>query len=629
MAALTPSHLHPLPEEFVRYVDAGVFTTTEYHSARVIVDTTLGVEPGQAHFLDYLSVAVAVWAPMNGHVCANLETIQRQVFEASLDAEEGAQLRDLTWPDHEEWISHLTGNPLVGAAVEAGIDLTKPLVLRGTRLYLTRQWIDEGDVARDLARRFALATGVTPDQIDPYIEEIGWKTGSELQQDAVRAALRQNTSVLLGGPGTGKTYTITAILHTLLSHHRATGKKTSLRIAVAAPTAKASRQINASIDAAVTTAAFPSTFKDELLRIGQSASTLHKLLGFLPYARTRFKHNRNNHLPYDVVVIDEVSMVSLSLMARLLEALSPETQLILVGDGEQLKSVENGAVLPEIAELARMSDGFPITVLTHNQRQGKNAIAQLATAIRNTDQPGVESALSILGGKHPEIYWLDTSNHDATNESIHTWLDTIDDDLKAFREAHAAAKVGDAESALDNLNRLRVLCAYRRGVYGVREWNRALAGHLGIDLRPTATGLPLLNTRNDIRTGLVNGDTGIIVRRGTHSSAVFRVSEQGPSTKGMTGKYVTRVKDFEPTALESVEYSFATTVHKAQGSQYDTTIVVCPPEGSALATRELLYTAITRAVNRLVIIGSEKAITDAINTRIPRESELAARIRGQ
>lgn len=632
MATLTPSHLHPLPAGFAPYVDAGVFSTAEYHAARIITDRTLGTPPGTAHYLDYLSVAVAVWAPLNGHVCANLRTIQRQVFEANFDPEGDDRLTDLAWPNHDEWVAHLATSRLVGTASDDAVDITRPLVLSGERLYLTRQWIDEGDVARELSRRFTLDLGVGASDIDPWLSEMKWSKESALQQDAVRMAIRRNTSVLLGGPGTGKTYTITAMLHTMLSRHRASGAANQLRVAVAAPTAKASRQVSTSITGMLEGGAFPLTFKDELLRIGQSAGTLHRLLGFLPYARTRFKHNRNNPLPYDVVIVDEVSMVSLSMMARLLEALSPTTQLVLVGDGEQLKSVENGAVLPEIAELARMTDRYPITVLTVNQRQkdpatGKlNAIGRLADAIRGIGNAQATDPLAILAESNPEILWIKTSDEPTKKSPIPEWLEQIDGDLEAFRAALDAAKNGEAENALAALRTVRILCAYRRGNFGVREWNRALAELLAIPLRQTSVGLPLLNTRNDIRTGLVNGDTGIVIRRPAGLSAVFPVSVQVPRVNGGPPHYEVQVKDFVPTALESVEHSFATTVHKAQGSQYDTTIVVCPPAGSALSTRELLYTAITRAVKRLVIIGSEKSIVDSIATRIPRESELAARI---
>lgn len=634
MRTLQPLHRDQLPAEFDQYLQAGVFSAAEFHAARIIAERTTGARPGEAAFLDYLSVAIAVWAPINGHVCANLDSIQRQVFEADPDIEAGESLRNLRWPDPNRWVEHLKKSALVGTATEEDVDLTRPLVIRGHRLYLTRQWIDEGNVAKELAARFARNTGVTAVEIAPWLAEIAWSEGSTLQQDAVRTALSNNTSALLGGPGTGKTYTITAVLHTLLSHHRAKKPNLQLRVAVAAPTAKAARQITTSIIDNIEGGAFPKTFRDELLRIGNGASTIHRLLGFLPYARTRFKHDRSNTLPYDVVIIDEVSMVSLSLMTRVLEALSTDTQLILVGDGEQLKSVENGAVLPEIAELARTATGYPITVLTDNQRQkdkvsGRpNPIGRLATAIRTFDNSPKPTPLEILSENHPEILWVRTADSIRGGNPIPDWLETIDDDLSAFRKALSTAQQGNAAGALASLRSIRVLCAYRRGFYGVREWNQAIANHLGVPLRQTTIGVPLLNTRNDLRTGLVNGDTGIVVSRSHGNSAVFEITEQVSGSDGKPPTYVAKIKDFEPSALETVEFSYATTVHKSQGSQFDTTIVVCPPAGSALAVRELLYTAITRAVSRLVIIGSETAIAEAIATRVPRESELASRIRG-
>jgi exodeoxyribonuclease V alpha subunit len=164
------------------------------------------------------------------------------------------------------------------------------------------------------------------------------------------------------------------------------------------------------------------------------------------------------------------------------------------------------------------------------------------------------------------------------------------------------------------------------GRYGVKEWNSTLSSHLGIPLDRTSPGLPLLNTKNDLRTGLVNGDTGIVIEENENPMAVFKVVRQTVDVEGAGTASKEEIHRFEPTSLESVEVSFATTVHKAQGSQYETAIVVCPPHTSPLSTRELIYTAATRATTRLVIVSSPKSLSHALRTRTRRESGLARRI---
>lgn len=634
---LTPLNVQDNLKQFLPFIDSGIFTATEFHAARVIVDAAYAKSDVEPKFLDYLSVAVAVWAPLNGHVCANLRMIDRQVSDAYRGTESTEERVSVDWPHVDQWIQHLHSSALVGPAVESDHDHSRPLVLRGDHLYLTRQWVDEGEIARDLRTRFVTHEEELTKTALAAINEVFPEGESPEQREAVRKALTHNTSVLLGGPGTGKTYTIAAILHSLLSSSNTQVGGGSLRIALAAPTAKASRQIGTSIEESSKNPRFPDQFENDLVQIGKRASTIHRLLGTLPYARNRFKHNRHNYLPFDVVIIDEVSMVSLSLMSRLLEALAPSTRLILVGDGEQLKSVENGAVLPEIAQLADVP-GFPITVLTKNQRQrdvdGRvNEIAELAKAIRQTREGDaleaqVRTVIDLLASGSREVQWLETPDHESAPSDLPSLLRQIDSDLGFFKSALEAAEKGDAELALSEVASIRILCGHRMGPFGVSEWNRAIAKHLGIPLNRTSVGLPLLNTRNDIRTGLVNGDTGIVVKKNIGSVAVFKVLKQLVGIDGSSSSSQIEIQEFEPTSLESVEESFATTIHKAQGSQYHTTIVICPPKSSPLATRELIYTASTRATHRLVIVGSEEAIAHAIRTRVPRESDLAERIRG-
>jgi exodeoxyribonuclease V alpha subunit len=314
-------------------------------------------------------------------------------------------------------------------------------------------------------------------------------------------------------------------------------------------------------------------------------------------------------------------MVSLPLMARLLEALDPTTKLILVGDPQQLKSVEAGAVLPDIASLH--GDGkYPITKLLTNRRQadesnpGKvNGIGLLATNISEASlsQKDADDVLKFIKDNTNDITFIALPDASADPSKSSQVLAKLDTHLKGYRDALKHATKGDKDQeALDALASVRVLCGHREGPYGVSTWNNLVARTIGVSTTRGAVGQPLLNTRNDLRTGLVNGDTGIVVNTPTGRKVVFSTQQQS----------------FEPSALEDIEVAFATTIHKSQGSEYHTVIVVVPPVGSPLLRRELLYTAVTRARKHLVLIASEDAITSAVMSTINRASGLAARVRG-
>ena len=629
MAPLSVTTPH---QEFQPFIDAEVFTATEVHAAQRITNAVFSTtSTTNATFIDYLSVAIAVWAPVNGHVCIDLENVRQQVRDELGSAREDfdQKLQDeLDWPSLAEWHQHLANNSLVFIPEPNNldhVDHTKPLVLFGNMLYLTRQWADEGIVAIALRTRLTATPTSLPAQATTWVEAVFGKGSDDYQAQAVIKALTHNTTVLLGGPGTGKTYTIAGMLHAFYSEHAAnsTGNTNPLRVAIAAPTAKAARQVTTSVGLSLALQHFPQTHADLIGSVTKTSSTIHRLLGWSPGNRGRFAHHAQNFLPYDIVIIDEVSMVSLPLMARLLEALAPTTKLVLVGDPQQLKSVEAGAVLPDIASLH--GDGtYPITKLLINRRQADendpnkvNDIGQLATkiSVASLSQSDADDVLQFIKKNPNEITFIalpDASADPSKSSQVLAQLDTY---LQGYRDALKGAKLGTAQgalAALDALASVRVLCGHRKGPYGVAAWNNLVARTVGVSSDRGAVGQPLLNTRNDLRTGLVNGDTGIVVRTPSGHKVVFSTQD----------------KEFEPSALEDIEVAFATTIHKSQGSEYNTVIVVVPPVDSPLLRRELLYTAVTRARKHLVLIASEDAITKAVMSTINRASGLAARVRG-
>lgn len=626
MASLTVTTTH---DEFQAFVTAEVFTATEVHAAQRITNATFSTTDATASFIDYLSVAIAVWAPVNGHVCIDLENVRQQVRDELGSAKEDIdqQLQDdLQWPSPAEWLKHLATSPLVSVPAPNNldhVDYTKPLVLFGNMLYLTRQWADEGLVAIALRTRLTATPTSLPAQANTWVSDVFENGPKDYQAQAVVKALTHNTTVLLGGPGTGKTYTIAGMLHAFYSEHAANstaGNTNPLRVAIAAPTAKAARQVTTSVGISLALPHFPQTHAKLIGGVTKTSSTIHRLLGWSPGNRGRFAHHAQNFLPYDVVIIDEVSMVSLPLMARLLEALAPSTKLVLVGDPQQLKSVEAGAVLPDIASLH--SDGtYPITKLLTNRRQadesnpGKvNGIGKLATNISEASltQSDADDVLKFIKDNTNDITFIAPPDASADPSKSSQVLAKLDKHLQGYRDALKHATKSSAQEALDALASVRVLCGHREGPYGVSTWNNLVARTIGVSTTRGAVGQPLLNTRNDLRTGLVNGDTGIVVNTKTGRKVVFSTQQQS----------------FEPSALEDIEVAFATTIHKSQGSEYHTVIVVVPTVGSPLLRRELLYTAVTRARKHLVLIASEEAITSAVMSTINRASGLAARVRG-
>ena len=627
MATLAVTTEH---DAFLPFVEAEVFTVTEVHAAQRITDAVFKDSQIDPVFLDYLSVAIAVWAPVNGHVCIDLANVQQQVRDEVGSSNENIDpllQAQLDWPEMSVWVNHLVKSPLVSVPQPGkldDVDYTKPLVLFDNLLYLTRQWVDEGTVATALRMRLAAPATPLPANADSWVSEVFENGPKDHQAEAVRKALTHNTTVLLGGPGTGKTYTIAGMLHAFYSEHALKVSQdkplTPLRVAIAAPTAKAARQVTTSVGLSLSLQHFPQAHADSIKAVTGVSSTIHRMLGWSPGNRGRFAHHAQNKLPYDVVIIDEVSMVSLPLMARLLEALAPTTKLVLVGDPQQLKSVEAGAVLPDIASLHE--DGtYPITKLVINRRQAVagsknsvNNIGQLANNISEASLSAIDAdnVLAFIKSEHPEITFIalpEAVNDPSKSSQVINQLNSY---LDGYRDALSHATQGESDGALAALASVRVLCGHRTGPFGVSTWNQVVARAVGVPITRGSIGQPLLNTRNDLRTGLVNGDTGIVIKTENGRRVVF----------------ATQTSSFEPSALENIEVAFATTIHKSQGSEFETVIVVVPPAGSPLLRRELLYTAVTRARKHLVLIASEDAIKNAVMSTINRASGLAARIRG-
>jgi exodeoxyribonuclease V alpha subunit len=580
----------------IAFNEAGVLVAADVHVAQRLAE--LAKEASDAVVL---AAAFAVRAPRLGHVFVDLARIHET---ATVDADEPVDLASLPWPEPSAWIAQVAASTLVGP--------DRPLRLQGSALYLDRYWREEEQVAADLQ---AL---VGPAHVDRACLEAGverlFTDGDADQKRAAAAAVLRRLAVVAGGPGTGKTTTVARIV-ALLEEQAAAAADPPPLVALAAPTGKAAARLQEAVHDEAAELDVSEPIRERLL--GLEASTLHRLLGWKAGSHSRFRHDRGNRLPYDVVIVDETSMVSLSLMSRLIEAVRPDARLILVGDPGQLTSIEAGAVLGDIVGAAANSSvGKGIVVLRRIHRFG-GEIHRLAEAIRSGDSDGVMAALT---DGSEDVLWIPA---DAGDPEMAAKLGPIRDGaVESGKAVIEAARDGDALKALERLTTFRVLCAHRRGRYGVSTWMPRIESWLAGAVADFSTdrewylGRPLLVTENDHAIRLYNGDTGVVVTSPSSGRPAAAFERQG------------EVVTFSPSRLAAVETVYAMTIHKSQGSQFGTAAVVLPDATSPILTRELLYTAVTRAQRRLIVAGTEEAVRAAVARPIARASGLGERLWG-
>ncbi len=537
-----------------------------------------------------LAVALAVRAVRRGSVCLSLDQVRTDAPE-------------LPWPDLAPWEDAVRSSGLV----DAGVLRWEPVV-DGGLLYLDRYHRLETQVRDDLVAR----TAQPPPEVDEArlaaaLPEVRGDHASDEQLAAAEAAVRRWTTILTGGPGTGKTTTVARMLALLADQAVARGERIS--VALTAPTGKAASRLHQAVTEEL---AGLRGVPEAVALLGRLPGvTLHRLLGWRPDNTTRFRHDRTNRLKHDVVVVDESSMVELTMMARMLEALRPDSRLILVGDRQQLTSVGAGAVLGDLVRGYADRDDSPVAELTKNYRSTPE-IQRLAAALQSED---ADTVIEVLRSSSAEVSFVEAASEDELVEALRPVA--VPTALKVVRLAESE----DAQGALEALDEHRLLCAHREGPFGVRRWNglveRWLAEELGAEVGiglggAWYVGRPLLVTNNDYALDVYNGEMGVVVRRGLRR----RVYVQGSG----------ELRDFAPGRLDAVETMHAMTIHKAQGSQAKEVTVLLPEEGSRLLTRELFYTAITRAQDHVRVVGTEAAVRAAVTRRAQRASGLAERL---
>ncbi|MEQ9903241.1 exodeoxyribonuclease V subunit alpha [Pectobacterium aroidearum] len=566
-----------------------------------------------------------------GHVCLPLENLQAQTLFDGRDPELAQQLLTAAGVNTvSAWQQRL----LASDAVSDGTTST-PLVLQGQKLYLQRSWQSEGRVAQFIASERDTMPIDEPairsvlDRLFPDAsEEVDW------QKVAAAVALTRRIAIISGGPGTGKTTTVARLLAALIELNT----REALRIQLAAPTGKAAARLTESLGQALHRLSVEPQQREAF---PQEATTLHRLLGAVTDSQ-RLRHHQDNPLHLDVLMVDEASMVDLPMMANVIAALPPHARIIFLGDRDQLASVEAGAVLGDICRFAeagysraraqqlqrltgcKLDESGPegqatvsdsICLLRRSYRfDPHSGIGQLALAVNGGDDVRVRA---VLNGEFADI----TCSPLAEAEEYQAMLAQCVEGYRDYLQLIAAGASPDA--VLLAFQRYRQLCALREGPFGVAGLNQRIeqalhqAGLIQRSRNPLNRwypGRPVMIERNDAALGLFNGDIGIAM---TGESGELRVFF--PLPNGET-------KDVTPSRLPPHETAYAMTVHKSQGSEFDHTALVLPNHYLPVLTRELVYTAITRARQRLSLYTDIRILCRAVKTPTQRYSGLEERI---
>ena len=632
-----------------RWAEAGWLRRLDVAFARFIASLAPDLDAATL-----LAVAVLAQLEGRGHSCLDLtEWSSATVSEFGLAAELVRELRGLDATAREGVRAGLRACEAVYVVGE-GVDAGQPLVLESTYLYLRRYWTFERRVAAQVRCRTTLPCDMDPTSVRPWLDRLfpeSPESGPDWQKTACAFALRAGFSVITGGPGTGKTFTAARLLALLFALADAPAQ---LRVALAAPTGKAAARLKQSIDqsmAEVVGQLGGSTPLADLAAHVPPARTLHALLGARPDTRKR-RHHAGNPLDVDVLIVDEASMVHLEMMADLLDAVPEQARVILLGDKDQLASVEAGAVLGDLcsgaqrghyrretAEAIRLACGTALpanlidpkgsdlaqqVVMLRKSRRFSGDIGQLAFAVNAGDAAAAAKILRTPGA----LQWVPGADpgmavalalggrEGARNKGFTDYLALV-------RAGPATEPDRDAWAlgVLQAFDRFRVLCAVRHGPWGVEELNRAIEAGLRAKGLIAAQaewyeGRPVIVTRNDHHLGIFNGDIGIALRSGAGQAGlrVYFGSANG-------------VHSISTSRLVHVETAFALTVHKAQGSEFEHTVLALPAGGGVV--RELIYTGITRARAAFTLLTEcPEALSDGISKMTRRSSGLLYRIGG-
>jgi exodeoxyribonuclease V alpha subunit len=602
-------------ELFQRLIGSGVFEEIDIHFASLMNR----ISKSPSHEL-FLASALASRAVQQGHVCLDLRSVaETPLLDTSTDGP------SFLCPPLLPWQKTLERSEVVGRPGQY-----RPLILDDhLRLYLHRYWSYERSLAAEIRMRVAAGqqqvdlsrlrqafSVVFPEKDD---RAVNW------QKVAALMAVFQRFCVISGGPGTGKTTLVSRIVALIrqLEGREARG------IAMVAPTGKAAARLQETMKRLCGPAAEPGDVAIEAI------GTIHRLLGTIPNT-PHFRHNRENPLPFRLVVVDEASMVDLPLMAKLVEAVDRDARLILLGDRDQLASVEAGAVLGDICDRSRAhrfsgtfcdlfeaisGQRIPAAYRAQADGGGQDWVVHLEESYRFGSQSGI-GALSravnhgeidaarevATSGRYADVRWKDLPSPKRMMDALRN---------RVLEEYGRYLKADDPLEAFAELSGFRILCALRQGPFGVAGINAMAERILSNEglIHPADRwyrGRPVLITGNDYNLDLFNGDTGVILPD-SNAGGDLRAFFLSPSGA---------VRRLHPTRLPVHETVFAMTVHKSQGSEFERILFILPDRSSPVLTRELIYTGATRARNAVEIWGIDAVFLDSIHRRVERSSGL-------
>jgi exodeoxyribonuclease V alpha subunit len=598
------------------------FSALDRHFARFMVSVNGREAPELYYASALLSHHVA-----QGHVCLDLRIWERRQIIAVNECSDG-----FTTPKLTDWRKRLTDCHVVGMPGDF-----KPLILdHHSRLYLYRYWEYEHILTeriRGVARHPSGSMIRRPDkQCVARLFPAASGQESDWQKIAALIACLKSFLVISGSPGTGKTTTVAGILALLLEQ----APLTKQRIALTAPTGKAAARLQEAIRSAKETLACDPFIK---ACIPEKASTVHRLLGSIP-GSPYFRHHQKNPLSVDIVVVDEASMLDLPLLSKLVQAMPEESKLILLGDRNQLASVEAGAVLGDlcgdspanlfsrklineimpyeednlfrhvnVAEAPGIQDC--IVELRRNYRfTDQSDIGQVSTAVNRGEGTQLLTALKARTFKN--VVWSSLPKPNELERILEPYI------LNGFRRyldlIYAAGAWNDIFTAFESF---RILCALRQGPFGVTAINQRIESILEAERlingsRPHYCGQPVMITRNNAQLRLYNGDVGLILADPDRNGELSAVFPEG------AGQF----RRFSPQRLPEYETVYAMTVHKSQGSEFDTVLLILSDQDAPILTRELIYTGITRARKQVLLWSDEGVFVSAVSRCIRRTSGL-------
>jgi len=610
-----------------------------------------------------------------GHSCLSLTEIANSQWGNTSDANDkqsDAQI-SVAFPDLSTLNTLLT-------ELNVSEEDQQLIVLKDNKLYLRRYFQFETELTQFINQRLNDQSGFNVEQVAQTIGQLfaqnttsladenleNWQTLDwqtlDWQKIAVANAINKNFSVIAGGPGTGKTYTVTKLLAALamlqslsVMQDEKTNKHEQLNIALVAPTGKAAQRLSESIANAV--AGFQGLIPEEILAvIPSNAQTIHRLLGVIPNT-PNFKHDQNNLLPYDIVLIDEVSMVDLPLMTRIFRALKADAKVILLGDADQLPSVATGSVLADIAprphygyseanvqylsRVCQLPDKAILQSFGQQSATNTDYLTFLVKSRRFDGQGGIGLIANAVIAGDSRLSWqlLTDANNESRQETtsqlqlakgdLGQWLKPL---VKQYYQA--IEHCSNVVDAFDLLAKFRVLCATRQGEYGVENINEQIKLMLGkrrFLQRHGATsnmsqhlyhGQPIMISENDYTLGLYNGDIGLIWQVTSSDGSIHLLASFQDESSGEPN-----IKQILPSRLPKFETVYAMTIHKTQGSEFNhVAMAISPPDviqnQSKLLTRELLYTGITRAKSKLTIASHPQTWLQGVNSQVKRNSGL-------